>query len=76
MIYAPIVRRLILLSKHTIFHCKRWTAIQERTYIQLGYNPDPNVMIGHMMQTKDSWTVIHNIIKNIMCNKEIEESQG
>lgn len=59
--------------EHTVFQCNRWGGIRETVYAQLGHDLDPDVMIERMIQTQGNWTIIHNMIKTVMRNKEMEE---
>lgn len=62
-------------AEHTIFHCPRWDIMRTVTNENCGLKLTFNNIVDTMVSSNEKWIEIHNMIRNVMSTKEIEERQ-
>lgn len=60
-------------AAHTIFSCKRWKQLRERAGNKLGKEITANNLVDSMIESRQNWEELHQMIRQIMKIKEAEE---
>ncbi|KAL1453122.1 hypothetical protein WDU94_007294 [Cyamophila willieti] len=56
--------------EHTLFHCCRWAAIRTETEIRVSATLQIDNMVNLMLQNKENWDAIEELIQKVMKEKQ------
>lgn len=59
--------------EHTIFECKEWKEYRDKTHRQIGCILSPEILVDKMLESREMWNSIQNMVKEIMSEKEKAE---